>query len=97
MSVTATLESSFGNWKLQVNNHLGRELSGVTLTLPGAARRVSSSQVEVKAVERGSDGSTRLVTPRPDASSPATQIVLQGLKPGASTIDIEWSQGQEPR
>jgi peptidoglycan/xylan/chitin deacetylase (PgdA/CDA1 family) len=96
MSVTASLDKEFfGGWKIHVNNALGKPISGVTLTMPGDAARLSSSDVDVRPVYHLEPGVTR-VSDAGKPQYPARQIVLEDLKPGSATIDVEWAPGQEP-
>jgi hypothetical protein len=94
-SVTASLEPGWSGWKLHVNNGVDRPISGVTLTLPGEASRVSSADVQVSTVSH-SDALTTQVDPFDGPHYPARQLVLGDLKPGTTTIDIEWAPGREP-
>lgn len=96
MSVTTSLDNGFlgiGGWKVQVRNDSGKELHGVTLTMPGNVQRISSA-VDVLTVQR-TDDVTRLSEPG-KPFYPARQLVLPKLPPGTTTIDVEWVQGQEP-
>ncbi len=97
-SVTASLGKGFlglGGWKLTVRNDSGRELSGVTLTLPGEVSSASSADATVQTVTQSSPNSTRLSdAARP--AYPARQLVLSKVKPGVTTIDIGWAPGAEP-
>ena len=97
MSVTTSLDNGFlgmGGWKVQVHNDSGKELHGVTLTLPGAVKRISSS-TEVLTVQHPSSDTTRLSEPDKPVY-PARQLVLPDLPPGTTTIEVEWVPGQEP-
>jgi peptidoglycan/xylan/chitin deacetylase (PgdA/CDA1 family) len=95
-SVTTSLDRGFlgmGGWKVQVRNDSGRELHGVTLTMPGDVQRVSSG-VDVLTVQNANNA-IRLSEPgRP--VYPARQLVLPILPQGTTTLDVEWAQGQEP-
>jgi peptidoglycan/xylan/chitin deacetylase (PgdA/CDA1 family) len=96
MSVTTSLDKGFlgmGGWKVQVRNDSGKELHGVTLTMPGDVQRVSSGVV-LQTVQYAGD-STRLSEPGKPLY-PARQIVLPNLPPGTTTLDVEWVAGQEP-
>jgi hypothetical protein len=96
MSVTTSLDSSFfGGWQITVNNNSGKTLSGVTLTLPGDVRSVTSGDVEVATVIH-SDANKTAVSPANAPVYPARQLVLNNLKPGQSTIKLQWVSGQEP-
>ncbi|MBF6613215.1 MAG: hypothetical protein IVW55_08810 [Chloroflexi bacterium] len=98
LSVTATLDKGFlglGGWKLSVRNDSGRELSGVTLTLPGEVSSASSADATVQTVTHPTPNSTRLSdTAKP--AYPARQLVLSKVKPGVTTIEIRWTPGEEP-
>lgn len=97
MSVTVSLSKEWlgGTWKIHVNNALDKPISGVTITLPGDAARATSSQVDVRTVYHPTPDTTK-VSDAGKLVYPARQIVLNDLKPGASTIDVEWARGQEP-
>jgi hypothetical protein len=96
MSVTAKLDKGFlGGWKVEVRNNSGRELSGVTLTLPGDVMRASSGDVEVLTANHP-DAKTIRVSTANNHVYPASQLVLDKLKPGVATIEVEWATGQEP-
>lgn len=99
MSVTTQLEQRFmglGGWQLNVTNDSGRELQGVTLTLPGDMRNVSSDGVNVRTVETEGEGTVRLSEPG-SPEFPARQIVIATLPPGVTTLNIEWVSDQEPQ
>jgi hypothetical protein len=96
MSVTTKLDKGFlGGWKVEVRNDSGRELSGVTLTLPGDVMRVSSSDVDVFTVYHPDAKTTRVSTAKGPVY-PASQLVLGKLKPGMATIEVAWAAGREP-
>jgi hypothetical protein len=95
LSVTATLSHDLRGWKLHVNNALYRPISGVTLTLPGDVAYVYSTAVDVRTVHHPEEGTTRVSEPGQPVY-PARQIVLNDLKPGSATIQVEWLPGQEP-
>ena len=98
MSVTTSLEQGFlgiGGWKVQVRNDSGKELSGVTLTLPGDVARASSKDTEVLTVSRPEPNVVRL-SASGQPVYPARQLVLSSLKPGVTSIEVEWAAGQEP-
>jgi peptidoglycan/xylan/chitin deacetylase (PgdA/CDA1 family) len=101
--VTVALEDEPGPgpWLLKLQNNSGRELSGVTLTLPVEVAAVSADGVAVRPVYRGEcEGLDCRVTAGQATNSgfdsPARQIVLEGLKPGATTIHVEWHAGKAP-
>jgi hypothetical protein len=97
MSVTTSLDNGFlglGGWKVRVRNDSGKELHGVTLTLPGDVKRISSP-IDVRTVHHPDATSTRLSEPG-NPVYPARQIVLPNLPQGTITIDVEWVPGQEP-
>jgi peptidoglycan/xylan/chitin deacetylase (PgdA/CDA1 family) len=97
LSVTTSLDHGFlglGGWKVQVSNESGKELHGVTLTLPGDVKRISSS-TEVLTVQHPSNDTTHLSEPG-NPLYPARQIVLPNLPPGTTAIEVEWVPGQEP-
>ncbi|HEX8600965.1 MAG TPA: polysaccharide deacetylase family protein [Chloroflexia bacterium] len=99
MSVTTQLEQRFmglGGWQLNVTNNSGQELQGVTLTLPGDVRNVSSNGVTVRTVKTEQDGTVRLREPG-GPEFPARQLVIDTLPPGVTTLNIEWISGQEPQ
>ncbi|MDQ3929923.1 MAG: hypothetical protein M3328_12365, partial [Chloroflexota bacterium] len=58
MSVTAELEQGImgGGWQLKVTNDSGRELKGVTLTLPGEVRQASAGGAGLRTVGVADDG-----------------------------------------
>lgn len=95
LSITATLNHDLQGWTLRVNNALDKPISGVTLTLPGDAAYVFSTQVDVRTVHHPQQALTR-VSDRDKPVYPARQLVLNDLKPGASSIRVEWLPGQEP-
>jgi peptidoglycan/xylan/chitin deacetylase (PgdA/CDA1 family) len=96
MSVTARLDKAFlGGWKVEVRNDSGKELSGVTLTLPGDVVRASSNDVDVLTVNHPDAKTTRVSTAKSPVY-PASQLVLDKLKPGVANIEVEWAAGQEP-
>lgn len=98
MSVTTQLDSGFmgfGGSHVRVTNNSGKELHGVTLTLPGDVRSASSADTGIRTVLHSDSGAISLS----DASKPvfpARQLVLDTLKPGTTTVDIEWAPGGEP-
>ncbi len=75
-------------------NDSGKELHGVTLTLPGDVKGISSS-TEVLTVQHPNNGTIRLSEPG-NRLYPARQIVLPDLPPGTTTLEVEWTPGQEP-
>jgi hypothetical protein len=96
MSVTVSLDKGAGGWQMVVNNASGHDIGGVTLTLPGDATRLSSSNSELQTVQRSDTGSTQLSAPGLPVY-PARQLVITTLKPGTTAIDVEWVKGQEPQ
>jgi len=97
LSVTTSLDHGFlgmGGWKVQVRNDSGKELHGVTLTLPGNVKRISSSTA-VLTVQHPNKDTTSLSEPG-NPLYPVRQIVLPNLPPGTTTIEVEWVPGQEP-
>jgi hypothetical protein len=102
LSVTVRLEdqSGPGPWLMRVENSSGRELAGVTLTLPGEAVAAQSESVAVRPVTRNDcDGfDCRITVGQANGTfdTPARQIVLEALKPGSSTIEVEWAAGDGP-
>ncbi len=98
MSVTATLDNGFlglGGWKMQVHNDSGKELSGVTVTMPGDVSKAFSKDTQVLTIYHPDPDTTRLSAPdKPQYL--ARQLVLPKLKPGVTTIELEWASGQEP-
>ncbi|HET9496196.1 MAG TPA: polysaccharide deacetylase family protein [Chloroflexia bacterium] len=101
--VTVALEDEPGPgpWLMRLQNDSGRELSGVTLTLPVDAAAVTSEGAAVRPVYRGEcDGLDCRVTVGQATDqgfdSPARQIVLEGLRPGATTLQVEWAASGEP-
>jgi hypothetical protein len=98
MSVTATLQPPGlfgGKWRLEVHNDSGKELRGVTLTLPGEAVSVNDPSGTTQSVSHPGDKSTALSAPGTFVG-PSRQIVISTLVPGTTTIEIEWAKGQEP-
>ncbi|HEX8222168.1 MAG TPA: hypothetical protein VF914_23480 [Chloroflexia bacterium] len=98
MSVTTRVEQGFlglGGWQLKVDNGSGRELKGVTLTLPGDVRGASANGVDLLTAQVAEDGTVRLSDPDVPAF-PSRQLVIDTLPPGATTIAIDWAAGQEP-
>jgi peptidoglycan/xylan/chitin deacetylase (PgdA/CDA1 family) len=96
LSVTTSLDKGFlgmGGWKVQVRNDSGKDLHGVTLTMPGDVQRVSSG-VDVLTVQNANDA-IRLSEPGKPVY-PARQLVLPILPQGTTTLDVEWVAGQEP-
>src|SRR5207247_10842609 len=92
MSVTVTLDKGLsGGWEMTVTNASGHDIAGVTLTLPGDATRLSSPDAEVRTVVRPLASETRL-SPPGQPSYPSRQIVITTLKPGTTTIEVEWAQ-----
>jgi peptidoglycan/xylan/chitin deacetylase (PgdA/CDA1 family) len=97
MSVTVTLDKGLsGSWKVAVTNDSGHDISGVTLTLPGDVVRLSSPDAEVRTVVHPVPTETRL-TSAGQPSYPARQIVITTLKPGTTSIDVQWAKDQEPQ
>lgn len=97
MSITATLKPPGifgGKWQVEVSNNSGKELAGVTLTLPGEAASASDQAGTLQSVARTGD-STTMSEPGKFAG-PSRQVVLAKLAPGTITIEIEWVKGQEP-
>ena len=90
---------NLGGWKLVVHNDSGKELDGVTLTMPGEVRRARSEGVAVRFV-RVTSGPGDVVPGRVEVVEsqvqPTRQLVLNNLKPGAAEVEIEWMAGQEP-
>lgn len=98
MSVTTQLDNGFlgfGGWKVRVTNGSGKELRGVTLTLPADVRRASSGDTGVRTVLPSEGAAIRLSAPGKPVF-PARRLVLDTLKPGVTTIDIEWTPGGGP-
>jgi hypothetical protein len=100
--VSARLERGFlgvGGWKLVVRNDSGKELGGITLTMPGEVKRAVSGSAPVGFVR---------VTGQPGAVVPdkievvdsqeqtTRQLVFEKLQPGTTEVEIEWASGQEP-
>ena len=97
MSVTVALNRApSGGWEMAVTNASGQNISGVTLTLPGDAVRLSSPDVEIRTVDHSSSDKTTLGPPN-SPLYPARQVVITTLKPGTTTIGVEWAKGQEPQ
>jgi peptidoglycan/xylan/chitin deacetylase (PgdA/CDA1 family) len=97
MSVTVGLgKDPSGGWKMAVTNDSGHDIAGVTLTLPGDAVRLSSTDAEIRTVVSPLANETRL-SPPGQPSYPARQVVITTLKPGTTTIDVEWAKDQEPQ
>jgi hypothetical protein len=97
MSVTASIQPGIpgGKWRLEVRNASGKELRGVTLTLPGEASAVTGQIGTVQSVSHPDPGKTRLGAPGQFAG-PTRQLVLATLAPGTTAIEVEWVDGQEP-
>jgi len=97
MSVTTKLEPGFlglGDWTLEVRNDSGREIKGLTLTLPSEISRASSSSVQVATAKF--EGDKVSVSPIGQPEFPTRQIVMDILPPGATTVTLSWAEGQEP-
>lgn len=92
-SVTASLDQGFlgfGGWQVRVTNNSGKEIEGLTLTLPGDVASASSNDAQVLTVYQPDNNTTRVS--RPDQPVyPARQLVVSTLKPGTTTINIEWA------
>lgn len=98
MSVTVSLQAPGlfgGKWRMDVHNDSGKELRGVTLTLPGEATSATDPMGIVQSVAHPDDKSTSVSAPG-NFVGPSRQIVLSTLAPGTTTIEIEWAKGQEP-
>lgn len=98
MSVTATLQPpgiTGGKWRIEVRNDSGRQLQGVTLTLPGEAATADDQPGTIQSVLHPKDGETRLGAAG-KFEGPSRQIVLSVLAPGTTSIEVEWVKGQEP-
>ena len=98
MSVTATLQPPGlfgGKWRIEIRNDSGKELRGVTLTLPGEASTASNQSDSVRSVSHPDPAVTRLGEPG-KFEGPSRQLVMSSLSPGLTTIEIEWAKGQEP-
>ena len=87
---------------LRVENASGKELSGVTLSLGVEARALVADGVEMRPVYRtdceGQD--CRVVVGEPVNGALDTythQIVLNGLKPGLTEIEVEWDWPPTPQ
>jgi peptidoglycan/xylan/chitin deacetylase (PgdA/CDA1 family) len=100
--VSASLERGFlgwGGWKLIVRNDSGKELSGVTLTMPGEVRTAGAGGTEVHFVRvTGQEG--EIVPDKIEVvrsqEQPTRQLVFPALPAGTSEVNIEWAPGQEP-
>ncbi|HYO49887.1 MAG TPA: hypothetical protein VEW94_08545, partial [Chloroflexia bacterium] len=57
--------------------------------------RASSRDVDVLTANHPDAKTTRLSTAKGHVY-PASQLVLNNLKPGLTTIEVEWAAGQEP-
>lgn len=96
MSVTVTLNKpGSGPWHMVVTNNAGRDLQGVTFTLPGDAARLTSTDAEILTVQHADTGTIHLSSAAQPVY-PARQLVISTLKPGVTTVDIEWEKDQEP-
>ncbi len=98
MSVTTQLDNGFlgfGGWKLNITNNSGKELHGVTLTMPGDVQRASSGGAGIRTILHPDDVTIRMSEVNKPVF-PARQLVLDTLKPGVTTLDIEWAPGGEP-
>ncbi len=98
MSVTSTLQPPGifgGKWQIEVRNNSGKELHGVTLTLPGEAASAIDQGGTVQSVSHPDADATSLSAPG-KFEGPSRQIVLSILQPGTTTIEVEWAKGQEP-
>jgi hypothetical protein len=95
MSVTVSLDKdSSGGWKMTVTNSSGHAVQGVSLTLPGDATALSSPDGTIYTVSH-TDSGTRLSSAA-NPVYPARQLVIDTLKPGETTINVQWANGQEP-
>jgi peptidoglycan/xylan/chitin deacetylase (PgdA/CDA1 family) len=97
MSVTASIQPGTpgGKWRIEVRNASGKELRGVTLTLPGEASAVTGQTGTVQSVSHPDPDQTRLGAPG-QLAGPTRQLVLATLAPGTTAIEVEWVDGQEP-
>lgn len=98
MSVTVSLQAPGifgGKWRMDVHNDSGKELDGVTLTLPGEVVAISDPQGTIRSVSYSEEAGTVLSEPGKFAG-PSRQIVLSRLGPGSTSFDVEWAKGQEP-
>jgi hypothetical protein len=98
MSVTVALDKdSSGAWRMNVTNNAGHNIKGVTLTLPGDATALSSPDAEIRTVVHPTTGPVRTaLSPADKPSYPARQLGISDLKPGVTTIGVQWATGQEP-
>jgi hypothetical protein len=95
MSVTVGLSNnSSTGWQMVVTNSSGHAIQGVTLTLPGDATALSSPDATIYTVNRTGAGSRLSSAASP--VYPARQLVIDTLKPGTTTINVQWVSGQEP-
>ena len=98
MSITATLQppdAAGGKWRIEIRNASGKELHGVTLTLPAEASAVTGQTGTVQSVSHPYPNQTRLSAPG-QLAGPTRQLVLASMAPGTTTIEVEWVDGQEP-
>ena len=79
---------------MAVTNDAGHAIQGITLTLPGDATSLSSPDATIYTVTHP-DGDTRLSSAA-NPVYPARQLVIDTLKPGVITINVQWASGQEP-
>lgn len=96
--VTVQLQQTFmglGGWQLQVTNGSGRELEGVTITLPGDVSSASQGGAGIRTVQVAEDGKVTLSAPG-NPVFPSRRLVIERLRPGTTTIEIDWAAGQEP-
>lgn len=97
--VTTEIQQSFmglGGWTLVINNNSGRELEGVTLTLPGHVSNASQGDVSLRTVHIVPPAGTVAVSSPGSPLFPSRQLVIEHLKPGTTTIQVDWAPGQEP-
>jgi hypothetical protein len=102
MSVTVTARSGgTGPEALRVQNDSGEELSGVTLSFGMEALALRADGVEMRPVSwadcKGVDCRVVVGEPVNGALDTGTyQVVLNGLKPGLTEIEVEWNWPPTP-
>jgi len=97
MSVTTKLEPGFlglGDWTLEVHNDSGREIKGLTLTLPSEVTKASSTTIQVMTARLQDD--KVILSPLDQPGFPARQLVFDTLPPGVTRLALAWAEKQEP-
>lgn len=92
--VTAVLEKLPDGWRINVSNKSGRQLQGVTLTMPA---EISSARSNLSLLTVALDeNKATILSEVGEALFPTRQLVIPNLPVGDSAIDVEWVAGMEP-